>query len=103
LEIYRKKKDSIAQSFSGRTPALSVGTVFSALLELLDPQRFTRGVKVMTRNLDSVMVRRLKENIRELFGGFRKREVVQIDLSGLPPNWSFHAFWMNTGRLGKID
>jgi hypothetical protein len=30
------------------------------------------------------VVRRLKEDVRELFGGFPKREVVQIDVSGLP-------------------
>src|SRR5246127_1818377 len=70
--------------FLSATPHNGHSNSFSALLELLDPQRFTRGVKVVKRNLDSVMVRRLKEDIRELFGGFPKREVVQIDLAGLP-------------------
>ena len=70
--------------FLSATPHNGHSNSFSALLELLDPQRFTRGVKVVKKNLDSVMVRRLKEDIRELFGGFPKREVVQIDITGLP-------------------
>src|SRR5208282_4631107 len=70
--------------FLSATPHNGHSHSFSALLELLDPQRFTRGVKVVKKNLDSVMVRRLKEDIRELFGGFPKREVVQIDITGLP-------------------
>jgi superfamily II DNA or RNA helicase len=69
--------------FLSATPHNGHSNSFSALLELLDPQRFTRGVKAVKRNLDSVMVRRLKEDIRELFGGFPKRDVVQVDLSGL--------------------
>ena len=43
---------------------------FSTLLELLDPYRFTRGVKVRGRKvLEDVMVRRLKEDIRTTQGG----------------------------------
>ena len=34
----------------------------------------------MKTNLDNVMVRRLKEDIRQLEGGFPERKVVQIDL-----------------------
>ena len=70
--------------FLSATPHNGHSNSFSALLELLDPQRFTRGIQVVKRNLDSVMVRRLKEDIRALFGGFPKRQVVQIDLLGLP-------------------
>src|SRR5581483_3366463 len=57
---------------------------FSALLEILDPNRFTRGVKVIKRDLNAVMVRRIKEDIREVQGGFPQRKVVQVDISGLP-------------------
>src|SRR5262249_14483118 len=58
---------------------------FSALLEILDPQRFCRGVPVKGKKLlDDVMVRRLKEDIREVQGGFPKRVVTQIDIDGLP-------------------
>ena len=66
--------------FLSATPHNGHSNSFSALLELLDPQRFTRGVKAVKANLDAVMVRRLKEDIREVSGGFPKREVVQVDL-----------------------
>lgn len=66
--------------FLSATPHNGHSNSFSALLELLDPQRFTRGVKAVKSNLDAVMVRRLKEDIREVSGGFPRREVVQIDL-----------------------
>ena len=70
--------------FLSATPHNGHSNSFSALLELLDPQRFTRGVKVLKSNLDGVMVRRLKDDLRELIGGFPKREPVQVDISGLP-------------------
>jgi superfamily II DNA or RNA helicase len=57
---------------------------FSALLEILDDQRFTRGVKAVKRNLEDVMVRRLKEDIRQIAGGFPVRKVLQVDLKNLP-------------------
>ena len=66
--------------FLSATPHNGHSNSFSALLELLDPQRFTRGVKVIKKNLEDVMVRRLKEDIRQLAGGFPERKVVQIDL-----------------------
>ena len=53
------------------------------MLEILDPQRFCRGVRVLKDQLDDIMVRRLKSDIRELEGGFPKRTVVQIDIDGL--------------------
>ncbi|HYV03450.1 MAG TPA: SNF2-related protein, partial [Blastocatellia bacterium] len=70
--------------FLSATPHNGHSNSFSALLELLDPQRFTRGVKVVKSNLDDVMVRRLKEDIRKLEGGFPERKPCQIDISGLP-------------------
>jgi len=70
--------------FLSATPHNGHSNSFSALLEILDPHRFTRGVKVLKQHLNDVMVRRLKEDIRELEGGFPKRVVKQIDLKGLP-------------------
>jgi len=70
--------------FLSATPHNGHSNSFSALLEILDPQRFTRGVKVRAKDLDPVMVRRLKEDVREIAGGFPRRIVKQIDLSGLP-------------------
>ena len=70
--------------FLSATPHNGHSNSFTALLELLDPQRFCRGVKVVKRNLDDVMVRRLKDDLREIVGGFPKRHVVQVDVTGLP-------------------
>ena len=70
--------------FLSATPHNGHSTSFSTLLELLDPSRFTRGVKVGRKALDDVMVRRLKEDIREAQGGFPRRVVVPIRIDGLP-------------------
>lgn len=70
--------------FLSATPHNGHSNSFTALLELLDPQRFCRGVKVVKRNLDDVMVRRLKDDLREIIGGFPKRHVVQVDVTDLP-------------------
>ena len=72
--------------FLSATPHNGHSNSFSTLLELLDPYRFTRGVKV-TRpktDLEPVMVRRLKEDIRAVQGGFPKRNVKRIEIKGLP-------------------
>jgi superfamily II DNA or RNA helicase len=74
--------------FLSATPHNGHSNSFSALLELMDPQRFTRGVKVRVKDLDPVMVRRLKDDVREVAGGFPKRLVTQIDLRGLPEDAS---------------
>lgn len=70
--------------FLSATPHNGHSNSFSALLEILDPHRFTRGVKVLKSRLDEVMVRRLKEDIRAIGGGFPKRNIVQIDIKELP-------------------
>src|SRR3954453_5392468 len=57
---------------------------FSSLLEILDPQRFTRGVPVRPRDLDPVMVRRLKADLRHFGEQFPERVVERIALTGLP-------------------
>jgi superfamily II DNA or RNA helicase len=70
--------------FLSATPHNGHSNSFSTLLELLDPYRFTRGVKVRKQALDEVMVRRLKEDIRTVQGGFPKRDVVRLVIDGLP-------------------
>ena len=72
--------------FLSATPHNGHSNSFSALLEILDPQRFCRGVRVLKGQLDEILVRRLKSDIRQLEGGFPKRAVVQIDIEGLPPD-----------------
>ena len=70
--------------FLSATPHNGHSNSFSALLEILDPQRFCRGVKVTPRARDTVMVRRLKSDLREIGSNFPKREVVPVPLSDLP-------------------
>jgi hypothetical protein len=53
--------------FLSATPHNGHSNSFSALLEILDPQRFTRGVPVESADeLVPVMVRRLKADLRAL-------------------------------------
>src|SRR5262245_19112121 len=71
--------------FLSATPHNGHSNSFSTLLELLDPYRFTRGVPVRGKKaLDEVMVRRLKEDIRIVQGGFPKRNPEPVILDGLP-------------------
>ncbi|MBI3178395.1 MAG: hypothetical protein HYZ27_01965, partial [Deltaproteobacteria bacterium] len=67
--------------FLSATPHNGHSNSFSALLELLDPQRFTRGVRPSRNALDTVMVRRLKPDLRRLgVERFPTRKVVQLDV-----------------------
>ena len=70
--------------FLSATPHNGHSNSFSALLEMLDPQRFTRGVDVRPKDLEPVMVRRLKEDLRQLGEPFPKRVVEPIVLDNLP-------------------
>jgi hypothetical protein len=71
--------------FLSATPHNGHSNSFSTLLELLDPYRFTRGVKVQGKGaLEDVMVRRLKEDIRDVQGGFPVRIIDRMVIDGLP-------------------
>ena len=70
--------------FLSATPHNGHSNSFSALLAMLDPQRFTRGIPVTKQNRDEVMVRRIKEDLRVIQGGFPKREVRQVTLDDSP-------------------
>ena len=71
--------------FLSATPHNGHSNSFSTLLELLDPYRFTRGVKVRAKtDLEPVMVRRIKEDLRSIRGGFPERIVVRVEIDGLP-------------------
>ena len=60
--------------FLTATPHNGHSNSFSSLLEMLDPQRFTRGVPVTPKELDAVMVRRLKSDLRSFKeGSFTQR------------------------------
>jgi SNF2 family DNA or RNA helicase len=70
--------------FLSATPHNGHSNSFSSLLEILDPQRFTRGVPVRPRELDAVMVRRLKSDLRYFGEKFPERVVDPIRIDGLP-------------------
>lgn len=72
--------------FLSATPHNGHSNSFSALLEMLDPQRFTRGVDVRPRDLEPIMVRRLKSDLRRLGEAFPERRVQAIPIEGLPSN-----------------
>jgi len=71
--------------FLSATPHNGHSNSFSALLELLDPNRFCRGTQIKPANTKDVMVRRLKEDIRVIQGGgFPERLTPRIVIDGLP-------------------
>jgi superfamily II DNA or RNA helicase len=72
--------------FLTATPHNGHENSFAALMEMLDPQRFTRGVPIADaeKELAGVMVRRLKEDLRKFGEPFPERDVSPIELSGLP-------------------
>lgn len=71
--------------FLSATPHNGHSNSFSTLLAILDPHRFTKGAPLIKENTKKVIVRRLKEDLREINGGgFPKREVVPVEIDGLP-------------------
>jgi hypothetical protein len=71
--------------FLSATPHNGHSNSFSSLLEILDPQRFTRGVPVEPAALEPVMVRRLKSDLLKLgVSKFPLRVVEPIVLRDLP-------------------
>jgi SNF2 family DNA or RNA helicase len=71
--------------FLSATPHNGHSNSFAALFELLDPQRFRRGVRsTSAKKLDAVMVRRLKEDLWLLRSGFPYRNAPRIAVKDLP-------------------
>jgi superfamily II DNA or RNA helicase len=73
--------------FLSATPHNGYTESFTALLELLDPQRFARGVLPRPDSLARVLVRRLKSELREELGPnpdgtprFARRVVIPIEV-----------------------
>lgn len=69
--------------FLSATPHNGHSNSFSALLEMLDPQRFTRGTRVREAQLEPVMVRRLKSDLRALgtTQQYPRRDVLAVRLA----------------------
>jgi ERCC4-related helicase len=71
--------------FLSATPHNGHSNSFAALLEILDPQRFCRGVPIADpKLLDAVMVRRLKSDLRELTDDFPERKILPLAVDNLP-------------------
>ena len=67
--------------FLSATPHNGHSNSFSALLNILDESRFIPGVPVLKGQLDDVLIRRLKEDLRQIGHAFPKREIVQEDIT----------------------
>ncbi|MYH72951.1 MAG: DEAD/DEAH box helicase [Acidimicrobiia bacterium] len=74
--------------FLTATPHNGYPESFQTLLEMLDPNRFTKGVQPSERERDAVMVRRLKSHLRTMLpdgdSRFPKREIHAIEVE-FPP------------------
>jgi superfamily II DNA or RNA helicase len=71
--------------FLSATPHNGFSESFSALLELLDNRRFARGIPPDSRQLEAVMVRRLKRDLTDKLGQplflARRIEPLEVDYS----------------------
>jgi hypothetical protein len=93
------------------TPHNGHSNSFSSLLEILDQQRFTRGVPVEPDLLEHVMERRLKSDLVKLGADkFPKRDIEPIVLQGLPKDspelvlaeaLQAYRAWCETGLQGS--
>jgi hypothetical protein len=72
--------------FLSATPHNGHSNSFTALLELLDPARFVRGVPFEPSDLDTVLVRRLKDDLRRIGEEFPERivEPLSVPKGSLP-------------------
>lgn len=82
--------------FLSATPHNGHSNSFSALLEILDPQRFTAGVPIKPRDLDPILVRRLKSDRRHFGAKFPERKVKPI-----VSNTSEEAVGTSSGLAGS--
>lgn len=87
--------------FLSATPHNGHSNSFSSLLEILDRERFIRGVKVTKENRDAVMIRRLKDDLRSIgVPGFPERVVEQVNL---PEKLGFEKFSAETPELALAE
>jgi SNF2 family DNA or RNA helicase len=88
--------------FLTATPHNGHSNSFSALLEMLDPQRFLRGTDINPKDLEPVMVRRLKSDLRRLNQEFPERRVEAIRIAGLPENAPELDLWRGLAVYGEL-
>lgn len=97
--------------FLTATPHNGYPESFTALLELLDNQRFARGVAPDRNQLDAVMVRRLKQEIQEWDGSprFPARKLIAIPINypvlehQVHANLKLYTQSRCKGALGNIE
>ena len=87
--------------FLTATPHNGYAESFTALLELLDNQRFARGIPVDEEQLRTVMVRRLKSDIVDWRGRprFPRRELVPLEVDYSEAERTVHAQLGEYSRL----
>jgi ERCC4-related helicase len=88
--------------FLTATPHNGHSNSFSALLEMLDPQRFTRGVDIRPKELEAIMVRRLKADLRRLGEAFPERKVEAVRIAGLPDDAPELDLWRRLAAYGEL-
>lgn len=67
--------------FLSATPHNGHSNSFSALLEILDEHRFTRGFPIDGRNQTrDILIRRMKEDLRKVEGGLPERMIEQVTI-----------------------
>lgn len=88
--------------FLSATPHNGYPESFSALLELLDNQRFARGIPPDRRQLEMVMVRRLKSEIKDAWGErrFPKRLLDVIEVPYTEAEKQVHR-WLKEYSLSR--
>jgi superfamily II DNA or RNA helicase len=83
--------------FLTATPHNGYKESFTALLELLDNQRFARGIEPDRQQLQAVMVRRMKMELPKNFDGsdrFKKRRIEAIEVAYTEEEKQAHA-WLH--------
>lgn len=88
--------------FLTATPHNGYRESFSALLELLDDQRFARGVTPDRQQLQAVMVRRMKSELPPFFDGtprFPKREIQALEVPYTKEEREAHALLREYSEL----
>ncbi len=104
---FTKALSDLADRFEHRlfltaTPHNGHSNSFSRLLEMLDPQRFVRGMDLVPRDLDRIMVRRLKTDLRRLDpDSFPERivEPIRLDAAVTEPELALAEMLRNYGKL----
>lgn len=92
--------------FLSATPHNGYRESFSALLELLDDQRFARGIDPDPKQLQAIMVRRLKSELPPKWDGsprFPKRVLEPLEVSYSAEEKRVHALLQEYTRLRKAN